>query len=368
MESIFRFSPAVFAVGTEYQIFVPVNTGCVMWVRVGDNCYYDHSNGVLRSDTLLHKITVPQCELDAARRYTVCYRIMIERKPYFSETSEICETEFGFDPLPDGRFTAYHIADAHGMVDAPCAAAESFAHEWGGIDMLILNGDVINHSNKLEYFDTFLAIAEKITHGTKPIIFSRGNHDTRGIYAEKIADYSPTRGGFSYFTFRLGSLWGIVLDCGEDKPDTNEEYGGTNCCHAFRLDETAYLEEIASRANEEYAREGITHRVVIAHMPFTMKFSPPFNIEEDLYGHWTHLIGERIRPDALISGHTHKLSITRPGGERDAYGQSFPTVVASEPDTKGGKFIGGGFIFEKNGIRVVFTDENGTVAEHRIGE
>ena len=34
-------------------------------------------------------------------------------------------------------------------------------------------------------------------------------------------------------TFRLGNLWGILLDCGEDKNDDRPEYGGTICCHAF---------------------------------------------------------------------------------------------------------------------------------------
>ena len=41
--------PVVFAVAREYQIMVPVEAECVMWVQVGDETYYDDSNGTLRS-------------------------------------------------------------------------------------------------------------------------------------------------------------------------------------------------------------------------------------------------------------------------------------------------------------------------------
>ena len=37
--------PAVFAVGKEYQISVLISCEALMWVKVGDECYYDASNG-----------------------------------------------------------------------------------------------------------------------------------------------------------------------------------------------------------------------------------------------------------------------------------------------------------------------------------
>ena len=73
-KEIFASTPVVYAVGDEYQIFVIPADKTVMWCRIGDKEYYDDSNGVLRSETMLHKITVPAAELDAAGEYTVCYR------------------------------------------------------------------------------------------------------------------------------------------------------------------------------------------------------------------------------------------------------------------------------------------------------
>ena len=79
----------------------------------------------------------------------------------------------------------------------------------------------------------------------------------RGIYAENIQDHTPTDNGNSYFSVRVGSLWALVLDCGEDKPDTNAEYGHTICCANFRARQTKYIENIIKNADSEYNAEGV---------------------------------------------------------------------------------------------------------------
>lgn len=85
---ILRTAPAVFAVGDTYQIMVPVSDPSLMWVQVGEEAYYDDSNGILRSAESTHRMTVPMEELNREKKYTVCYRKIIERKPYFTETEE----------------------------------------------------------------------------------------------------------------------------------------------------------------------------------------------------------------------------------------------------------------------------------------
>ena len=54
----FATLPTVYAVGKNYQIIVPVTKECVMWVKVGDRCFYDDSNGILRSLTTAFMKTV----------------------------------------------------------------------------------------------------------------------------------------------------------------------------------------------------------------------------------------------------------------------------------------------------------------------
>ncbi len=352
-----HFTPAVFAVDTTYQIFVPVENESLFWVRVGDSCYYDESNGILRSLSALHRVTVPMAVLDAIGSYTVCIQPLVERKPYFTETAPVEEYAYSFHPVPSTDIRAYHISDAHNRVDSPVAAARTF----GDIDLLILNGDVIDHSGDPSKFRNIYAICSQLTGGSIPTVFSRGNHDMRGNYAEKFAEYTPNSHGNTYYTFRLGSLWGILLDCGEDKSDTHPEYGNTVCCHLFRQRQTAFLQEVIRRADEEYAAPGITTRVVISHAPFPHVSSPPFDIEQELYREWCRLLRENVKPHVMICGHEHVIRVRQPGGPEDTLGQPCPLVVGGLPNGDG--FIGCGYIFRQDAITVTFTNSNGDILE-----
>ena len=354
--------PSVFAVNKNYQIFVPAASPSLMWVKVGDKCYYDHSNGILRSNTILHKVTVPLKALDEAGEYTVCTRKIIERKPYFPTAEDVVEATYKFRPLRGDSFRVYHISDSHNMIEQPVAACENF----GDIDLLVLNGDVPNHSGAIENFMSIYEISGRITKGEIPVIFSRGNHDMRGFYAENIADYTPTDGR-SYFTFRLGSLWGIVLDCGEDKPDTSEEYGGTICCHEFRLEQTEFIKNVIANAENEYLAEGITHRVVIAHNPFTKAIGAPFDIERELFSEWARLLKDEIKPEVFLSGHFHALCVEYPCADTDALGHPCPIVIGGLPKHKEDYFGGAGFDFSPDEINVTFTDNrDGIIRSEKI--
>ena len=191
MKSVFKTNPAVFAVGENYQITVLVNCETVMWVRVGDKCFYDESNGILRSAKRIHKMTVPAEILEKECEYTICYRRVIKRKAYFSLTHSVEEKTFSFKRVQGEQIRAYHIADAHNMIKEPVKCAERFQKEIGKIDFLILNGDVPEDSDRIKNFDTIYEIVSQITKGEIPVVFSRGNPDTRGIFDEHIAEYPP---------------------------------------------------------------------------------------------------------------------------------------------------------------------------------
>lgn len=366
MKKVLKTNPAIFAVGDEYQITVPVDCETVMWVKVGDSCYYDDSNGILCSARNIHKMAVPQKELDEAGEYTICYRRVVKRKAYFSITRPVREQKYDFYPVKRNDPVCYHIADAHNMIKEPVDAAKHFEKENGRIDFLVLNGDVPEDSGRIKHFDTIYEIASQITGGNIPTVFSRGNHDTRGIFAENLADYTPCHNGNSYFTFRLGKLWGIVLDCGEDKPDTNREYGNMVCCSSFRKKETAFLEGVIENAKNEYEKEGVEHKVVIAHNPFTRKYKAPFNIEEERFSYWARLLKENIKPDVMICGHIHKFSVDEPGCENDAFGQPCTVVVGSEVNKHKREFAGTGFIFKKDGVEVILNNHKEIIEKHFI--
>ena len=361
---IFAALPTVYAVADKYVIIVPVNEPCLMWVGIGENEYYDDSNGILRSGRLTHKMTVPMAELDAARSYTVRWRKMIERKPYRSEVGEIEEYTSAFRPIdPDKeRINIYNIADAHNRVDGPINAGKYFERTGEELDLLLLNGDIPNHSGDVAYFEAIHRIAAGVTGGEIPVVFARGNHDTRGVCAELIEDYTPTDNGVSYYTFRLGPVWGIVMDCAEDKPDDHIEYAHTICCEDFRRRETRWLEALCNAEKPEYSDGGIKYKIVVVHNPFTERRNPPFDIEEDTFSHWASLLRENVKPHLMICGHVHKCYVTYPGGERDAFGQPCPIVAASKLSKDDlSFFVGGAITLDGNMAYVRFTDNDGNI-------
>lgn len=360
----FKTCPAVFAIKNDYQIMVPVNSDLLFWVTVGDKKYYDHSNGIIRSSTRMHRVNVPMSELDKAGEYTVSYRKIIDRKPYFPETEDEVSATYKFKPVnTDGKINIYHLSDTHGKFNLTSDAGTYFGEE---LDLLVLNGDVPDHSGKIENFDLIYKLCEHITQGSRPCVFSRGNHDTRGFYAENIAEYTPTENGHSYFTFRCGKLWGIVFDCGEDKPDTNAEYGHTVCCHEFRLDETKYVEDVIKNAKDEYLAEGVEHRIAIAHHPFSYIIPHPFDIEQDIYGYWCKLLKEEIKPQVFLSGHLHQTRVAHVGGALDNLGQPCTVIVGSKEiveDKVCKNFIGCAVTIDGENITASFTDSEHNVIE-----
>ena len=364
MKNVLKSAPAVFAVGDNYQIIVPVASETVMWVKIGDKCFYDESNGILRSAKKIHKMFVPAEILNKEGSYTICYRRVKKRKAYFSKTHSVEEVSFNFKRVQGKTVRAYHISDAHNMIKEPVKCAEKFREEIGEIDFLILNGDVPEDSDNIKNFDTIYEIVSQITKGEIPVIFSRGNHDTRGIFAENIEEYTPCENGNSYFHFRLGNIWGLVLDCGEDKPDTNEEYGNMVACSFFREKQTQFLVSLAENGMIQFDGEGVEHKIVIAHNPFTRRYKPPFNIEEDTFTYWSKILKEKIKPDVMICGHIHKFSVDMPGCENDAFGQPCPVVVGSQVNKDEKYFAGSGFVFGKNGIEIIFNDENKILEKH----
>lgn len=354
-----RALPVVFTLGQEYQIILPVQEEVMMWIQIGTEIFYDSDNGIFRSDKGVRRVSVPKDLLEREKGYTIFLLKVKERKAYFTETKEQVSEYIPFYPVKENA-RAFHIGDVHNHDAAAIQAAKAF----GKIDFLILNGDIPNHCDDLDNIFSIYRIAAELTRGNVPVVFSRGNHDMRGKYAEHFSRYTPHSNGKFYYTFRLGNIWGMVLDCGEDKLDEHQEYGNTICCDDFRRKETEYIKSVIENRDVEYLAPGITHRMVISHIPFTKRFEGEFDIAEDIYSEWTRLLREDIKPQLMVCAHEHQFNIYNPGEPEDAYGQPCPVVIGAEVSSASKKlpesyFAGTGLIFEKNSIKVIFIDSEG---------
>ena len=132
-------------------------------------------------------------------------------------------------------------------------------------DFVCLNGDLLNSiESEKALFEGFLASAsELLTPAGIPLVVTRGNHDGRGKFARHWLDYFPTPTGESYYTFRRGPVFFVVLDGCEDKPDSDIRYYGLSTADAYREQQAQWLRGVV--AGEEF--RSAPYRIVLIHMP-----------------------------------------------------------------------------------------------------
>lgn len=360
----FRYHPVVFAVGDDYRIFFCVDREGLAWVQIGDVRYSDTFCGVVRSRTLIHSVTVPMAVLDAAGSYTVAFAPLPERVSYFNKPGDpVCRT-YRFCPVPAENARFALLCDTHGNVAAPARMALT----GGRPDALLLGGDIGDSADTEEQILTVHRLAHEIAAGEIPVVYARGNHDTRGALAEKLGDYVATRDGKTYFTFRLGSVFGIVLDGGEDKRDGCPEYGGVADYPAFRRAQTAFLRELAAHKEQTLNAPGVRHRILLCHMPFTLATEDYIAVAGDDYADWVRAVNG-LGVDLALFGHMHALSRHARGEDNGGVRADFPVVVAAalndHPDRlhscQVNEYTGTSLAFSPDGIRADFINSQGEI-------
>ena len=328
-EEVLQTPPVVFAIGHDYQIMVPVVPETLLSCEINGKTYYDAVNGVICTATPVRRITVPQAELNATKEYTLCCRVVTKRGEYFSRTEPLQKKTYKFRPLEKTEaIKIFMLPDTHNRVKASTEAAQYFGQE---LDLLILNGDISEGLSNYNSIANIYKIAGVITNGEIPVVYARGNHELRGAMAEQLHMYVPNRDGYIYYTFRVGPIWGIVLDCGEDKDDGHAEYGHTVACHPFRVKETEYLKSVIANAANEYNAADVKYRLIVSHTPFMHINGKPFDIELDIYREWCNLLRENVKPHLMLCGHFHTIRIVRPGHAWDNLGEPCTVVIGSRP-------------------------------------
>lgn len=206
---------------------------------------------MIRSDSAFHKITVPQSVLDEAKVYKVFFEIVYDREE--PEKGNVVDQEYTFRPVDfsDG-LQIYTLTDTHGDV----VRRSDIAEYWGEqLDILVHAGDAISSFSSLteghRSVARFFEVLSAVSKGNIPVVFGKGNHELHGRFADQYTDFLPTVGDKCYYTFRIGEIWGIVLDGGVDHLDSNEDYGGMYCCDIMRAEETDFIRQVIENKEEE---------------------------------------------------------------------------------------------------------------------
>lgn len=329
--SFLHCTPSVFVIEEEYEILCLLTGPGLFSIRVGEETYYEENAGALPTERTVAKVRVPMAALNAAGRYELVYRRDIDRKAYFSLFEDEETLSFDFSPLPaTGDINIYFTADVHCCFESAERTVSYFGDD---LHLLIAAGDIAE-VEKEEDFEKVAAFLGRVAGGRLPILMVRGNHDTRGHLAERFTKYFPAVGQNTYYSFDLGRFAGVVLDCGEDKPDDHREYGakyngaavynGTNVFERFRRRETEFLKGLTLPKDRPL--------IAISHIPPAMTTSHKgdvFDIERELYTEWNREL-DRLGINVMLAGHLHRFFLAESGDERSTSPHGYPLLVAAE--------------------------------------
>jgi 3',5'-cyclic AMP phosphodiesterase CpdA len=189
-------------------------------------------------------------------------------------------------------------------------------------DMVFLNGDMIDHwTRENQPFDGFLDLCVRRFARTAPMVYVRGNHETRGALARGLLDFFPTPNGRHYHAFRHGPVAFLILDSGEDKSDSNKEYSGLVDFDAYRAQQTQWLRLAVQDESFRTAR----YRVVLVHMPPST--NPRAYGASQVHTLWSPILNE-ASIDLVLCGHTHRLAWIDPNESANRY-----PILINAPDT-----------------------------------
>ncbi|MDE7336619.1 MAG: metallophosphoesterase, partial [Clostridia bacterium] len=291
--------PIVIDNGKDYSIVFSTNdygTGYVEYVYDGKEYkVYDENNGRLNGNSCIHTINVPYEHLDG-NTYRVGSKRVIDELSYGGRTgAERVSEEYKFtSPKGKDEQSYLMISDWHTQI-GKAKKAISFAGEYDGVLMLGDSSPGLNFEE--EVVRNIVQFGGEITKGEMPIIFARGNHETRGRYAGMLADDLGM--DKYYFTVDTGDYTFLVLDSGEDKEDGHAEYGGMVNYEQYRKDMIDWLEKVEIDEGDKVIT--LVHSMTVA-------------IEEDLQARAYRRL-EELNSHYVISGHTHEVGLVESLGK-----------------------------------------------------
>lgn len=316
-----RCYPSVFVIGKSYEITLNAYEKGIFAINVGNKIYYEQNSGVLSSEKKYAKIRIPQKALDKYQEYRVIFRKTIERTDYFSKFEDEVDAKFSFKPLTKkNNINIYHIGDVHSRFDLAHKCASYFQDD---LDILIVNGDICEVKVMEDYINVFKFLGD-FTKGYLPIIFARGNHDTRGNLAEIFTDFFPSNNKKTFYKFTLGCLNGIVLDLGEDKVDSHPEYNNCNNFKEFRKEQLKFLKRI--KLDNSKINFVVTH---MSHVEKSKFEGCCFDDERPVYVGYNQEL-ERNKIDFMLTAHKHQAYVLEANNEdKSLIKHNYPIIVGT---------------------------------------
>ena len=328
-------TPMVIDNGEAYSIVFSTNDYGTAWAEYTyegkEYKVFDNTGGRLNSDKKIHSISVPYEHLHN-NSYKVGSTRVIEEFSYGSRTGKtVSSDEYDFTYNDSNNQTWLVISDWHTLLDKAYKAIDNLESSY---DAVILLGDASPGVDfEQQVITNTVQFGGKVSGGTMPVLYVRGNHETRGAYAKDL----PVALGIEQFYYNadLGPYSFVVLDSGEDKDDSHIEYGGMTDYNTYRADMIEWLKAVEVKNNKVIA---LSHCWEIS------------SVEEELsYAGWAEL--ERLGTRLLLSGHEHKCRFLGENeGKEKELKEKYPDIIG---------YIDGGKIDDGYVASLLTLNENG---------
>ncbi|AHF16913.1 FN3 domain-containing metallophosphoesterase family protein [Niabella soli] len=308
------------------------NKKATAWVELapddGSNFYqkerpkfFSASNGLKNTGTV-HSVELKGLMPNTKYRYRVYSQEVLKHEWVIVQYGEVAATSvYQKKPLTfvtNGRPGPFEFAVVNDIHERNNLLTQLLKQvNFSKTDFIVFNGDMINSSmSEEQLFRGFMDTATLLFASETPMYYARGNHETRGPFAAQFPNYFPSPNGHLYYMFTKGDACFIVLDGGEDKPDTDIEYSGITDMDYYRTQQAKWLSEIVKTEAFKKAK----YKIAICHIPpangwhgnqeITKKFMPLLN---------------EAGIQVMLSAHEHRHRI-------DKSFAKFPIIVNSNND------------------------------------
>lgn len=299
----------------------------------------------------VHKITIRGLAAGTGYRYRIYSREVLDNTGWDTRFGKVAASNvynakpYRFKTLDSNKNQTSFVVfnDVHGNNER----FENLFNQVkkGNPDFYIFNGDMVNQlTSQEQMFDHFLSKSIELFARETPFYYARGNHETRGAFSYDYMNYFPTSTGKPYYSFMDGPAFFIVLDGGEDKPDSDIEYGGLSAYDPYREEQAEWLKTVVS----EKSFKDAPVKIVILHVP---PASVGWHGQKELLRLFNPILND-AGINLMISGHTHRYSLV----EKNKDGNNFPILINSNKEAVDVKVNG-------NNIDLKIIDEKGNVAK-----
>lgn len=327
---------------------VPVHS----WVEYGLDGNLDqrkelYVDGQMICNNKHHKIRLTDLQPGKTYSYRICSREITLYQAYKKEFGPTAYSDvytFTMPSVTTGDFTAVVFNDIH----KNNRLVDMFSEQLKNIDydFVVFNGDCIDDPKDERETVGFLAyMNEKVKAEEHPVIYMRGNHEIRNAYSIQLRDLMDYVDDRTYGSFNWGDTRIVMLDCGEDKPDTTWVYYGLNDFDGLRKDQAVFLKNELN--SKEFKKA--TKRILIHHIPI-------YGMREKAYNPCLELWGDLLAKapfDICLNAHTHRYAYHPKG----TVGNNYPVIVGGGNRPEGATMM----LLEKRGkdLKVSVIDPTG---------